>query len=146
VRSSSAFFKVAWSRQRALRLLKRDLIGPGVDLGQEIPPLHRLALGEVHVGEIAAELRADDHAGERRHRAQSIEADREIAGFDRGRQDRDDARTGRTAIAPRAGLSRVTLILTVTRGVAFPDFGGCAPVLIPSVSAQTRNNDDARRQ
>ena len=63
----------------ALRLGERGLVGSGVDLGEEIAGLDQLALLEADAHQLAGDLGADGHGGERRHRAERVDGDRHVA-------------------------------------------------------------------
>ncbi len=88
--------------QRALRLRQRQLIGPRIDLRQQIALVDVLALGEGDAHQLAADLRDDGHGGERRHGAQRVQRDVDIAPG----QGRDRNRDGGRGLAgrPRGSL------------------------------------------
>ena len=75
-------------RELAFILLFQDLIGPRIDLRQKIALLHHLAFGEGDVGEIAVDLRLHCDGRKRRHRAERIDDDADIAGGNRRCADR----------------------------------------------------------
>ena len=66
-----------------LRLSERRLIGPRVDLGEEVALLDHLAFGEAQFHQHPGDLGADCHRLERRDGAQRIEGDRHVAERDR---------------------------------------------------------------
>ena len=67
------------ARQLALRLVQRRLIGARIDLGEQVAGLHHLAFGEIELDQHAADLRPHRGGGQRRHRAQRIERDIDVA-------------------------------------------------------------------
>ena len=75
--------------ERALRLLQRHDVGARIDHRQEIALLDRLAFGELDLGELAGDLRLHRHRRERRHGAQRLDDDRDVALGGRGQPDRN---------------------------------------------------------
>ena len=75
-------------RELPFRLSQRDLIGPRIDMGEEVALVDHLAFLERDLDELAVDLRLDRDHGERRHRTQSAEDDRHVAFFHRRGADR----------------------------------------------------------
>ena len=69
------------ARQLTAHLVQRRLIGPRIDLGQHIAGLDHLAFGEIDLDQHAADLRAHRSGGQRRHGAQRIERDIDVARY-----------------------------------------------------------------
>ena len=69
-------------RELAFVLLLQDLIGPRIDLRQEVALLDQLTFGESDVGELAVDLGLHGHRRERRHGAERVDDFADIAGCD----------------------------------------------------------------
>ena len=67
------------ARQLAAHLIQRRLIGARIDLGQHIAGLDHLAFGEIDLHQHAAHLRAHGGGGQRRHGAQRVQRDVDVA-------------------------------------------------------------------
>ena len=96
--------------QRALRLLQRHVVGPRIDHREEVALLDRLAFGELDLDELAGDLRLDGHGGERRHRAERLDDDRDVTLGGGGEP------TGMAALAPNrpaAAAARLELLWVV---------------------------------
>ncbi len=68
----------------ALRLGERGLIGPGVDLDEEVAFLDHLAFGEAQLHQGPGDLGLEGYGCERRHRSERVEGDRHVANGDWG--------------------------------------------------------------
>ena len=66
-------------RELAFVLLLQDLVGPRIDLRQEVALLDQLAFGEADFGELAVDLGLHGHGRERRDGAERIDDDADIA-------------------------------------------------------------------
>ena len=63
-----------------LRLGERGLVGPRVDLGEEVALLDHLPFLEADLHQLARDLRLDGDGGERRHGAERVDRNRHVAG------------------------------------------------------------------
>ena len=63
----------------ALGLVERDLVGAGIDLGEEVARPHDLSFLESDRDQAPRDLRLHGHGGEWADRAEGVERDREIA-------------------------------------------------------------------
>ena len=69
-------------------LIELRLIGPRVDLREQVTRLHVLAFGERHLLEFAIHARLDGYRVERLDRPEAVEVDRHVLLLDRTRHDR----------------------------------------------------------
>ncbi len=86
------------ARELPFGLLQRGLVGPRIDLREEVALLDELAFLEADIGQLAIDLRPHRHGRERRHRAERVERDVDVAFGGGGRDDRH-RRRGITARA-----------------------------------------------
>jgi hypothetical protein len=93
------------ARELTALLRQRRLIGPRIDLGEQVAFLDLVAFLEHHLDQIAADLGADGDACERCYRSQRIELDPDIALADGFRDDRH-----RRAAEPAAAASGPRLL------------------------------------
>ena len=93
------------ARQLALVLGLQKLVGPRVDLRQEVALLDRLSFGEGDFRELTVDLGLHGDRRDRRDGAERVDDDADIAGADRGRADRLRRPALRGAPARRRRLS-----------------------------------------
>ncbi len=102
------------ARHLAFELRELRLVGARVDLGKEISLLHHLPFPEQYPHQLAVHPAAHGHRLERRHRAQAVQVDVDVAGPCRRGDDRSRAIGVEAAPAGRA-LLRVTRLQQVYR-------------------------------
>ena len=107
------------------RLVEGRLVGPRIDLGENIALLHYLALSEIDLRDLAVDAAADSHRVVRLDDAQSVEIDGEV-GLSNGCDSHRDRRRRRRVL----GLGRIR---------------GGALIGAPAQIAANRNHGQDRR-
>ena len=94
--------------QLAVGLRQRGFIGPRIDLGEQVALLDLVTFLEGDLLQVTADLASDRHRRQRRHGAERVQIDVDVALADHFRHDRH--RRGVAAVAP-AGLLRRGAVL-----------------------------------
>ena len=86
--------------QSSFRLRQHGLVGPRIDIDQRIALVHHLAFVIVNRHHLAGDLAVDRDRIDRRHRAQGVDINIDVAGFGLAGRDRRRACCPRAPAAP----------------------------------------------
>ncbi len=103
--------------ERTLGLRELHLVGPRVDLGQQLALLHALSFGEVDANELAIETRADRDRVDWGHRPQGAEPHLDVLALRRDDPDRDDLIAAEAAASAAEGPAEAAGAAGATPGL-----------------------------